>query len=263
MRPSDAPTRYADLARLDARVFVVLGAGQGIGRETAHALSQAGARVACVDRDAELAERVATEVGGFALSGDVTARADVERIFAEASSIGGRVDGIVDIVGMNVGGPLMDVDDDAWERQLGIVLDHARLAVQVGGAAVAESGGGAIVFVGSIAGTVTTGLKHAAYGVAKAGLHQLVAYAGKELAPSGVRVNAVSPGVTLTPRSAAKFTPEQLDRLERLIPAGRPAQVPEIAAVILFLACDLSSYVTGQTIAVDGGLSGTLRMDLI
>lgn len=255
---------YTDLIRLDGRVQVVLGAGQGIGREAAHALAQAGAKVACVDRDADLADRVAGEVDGFPLSGDITDRSQVERLFAEVRETAGRVDGVVDIVGMNLAAsPVMEIDDEAWRRQFAIVLEHAFLAVQVGGAAVAGSGGGSLVFVGSIAGTVTTGLRHAAYGAAKAGLHQLVAYAGKELVAQGVRVNAVSPGVTLTPRSAAKFSDEQLEKLGGLIPAGRPAEVSEIASVILFLATELSSYVTGQVVAVDGGLSGTVRMDLI
>jgi NAD(P)-dependent dehydrogenase (short-subunit alcohol dehydrogenase family) len=258
---SDAPV-YADRLRLDGRVFVVFGAGQGIGRATSHALAQSGATVACVDLDPKLADAVAGEVDGVALSGDVTDRADVERLFAEAGEAG-RLGGAVDIVGMNVSGPIFEADDVAWRSQLAIVLDHAFLAAQIGGRAIAAAGGGSMVFVGSIAGTVTTGPKHSIYGVAKAGLHQLVAYAGKELASQGVRVNAVSPGVTLTPRSIAKFSDEQLRKLGQLIPAGRPAQVPEIAAAILFLASDLSSYVTGQTLAVDGGLSGTLRLDLI
>jgi NAD(P)-dependent dehydrogenase (short-subunit alcohol dehydrogenase family) len=162
---------------------------------------------------------------------------------------------------MNAGGPIPTADDDAWRRQFAIVLDHAFLVAQIGGGAISAAGGGSIVFVGSIAGTVTTGPKHALYGIAKAGLHQLVAYAGKEI--PGVRVNAISPGVTLTPRSAAKFTDDQLRRLGELIPIGRPAEVPETASAILFLCSDLASYVTGQTLAVDGGLSESLRLDLI
>jgi NAD(P)-dependent dehydrogenase (short-subunit alcohol dehydrogenase family) len=260
---SELQTNYLDRMRLDGRVFVVLGAGQGIGRETSHALAQAGARVACVDRAPGLAERVAGEIDGLAVTGDVTAREDMERMFSEVLAATGHVDGVVDIVGMNVAGTVKETDDAAWRQQFAIVLDHAFLALQVGGAAVAASGGGAIVFVGSIAGTVTTGLKHAAYGAAKAGLHQLVAYAGKELAPDGVRVNAVAPGVTLTPRSVAKFSVEQREALAQMIPAGRPGEVPEIASAILFLASDLASYVTGQVLAVDGGLSETLRMDLL
>jgi NAD(P)-dependent dehydrogenase (short-subunit alcohol dehydrogenase family) len=243
-------------------VFVVLGAGQGIGRQTALALSQAGATVGCVDRDDALAEAVAEEVGGLAIVADITDRADVERAFSAAAQAG-PVRGLVDIVGVNVSGPLAAVDDAAWHRQFSLVVDHAFLAVQVGGRVISEAGGGSMVFVGSIAGSVTTGARHPAYGAAKAALHHLVAYAGKELATSNVRVNAVSPGVVLTPRSSANWSDTQLDGLRRVIPLGRPGDPPDIAAAILFLASDLSAYVTSQVLTVDGGLAGTLRLDLL
>jgi len=141
---SSAP-EFVSRLRMDGRVCVVLGAGAGIGRQTAHAFGQAGARVVCVDRDASLADRVATEVGGVGLEADVTRREQVERAFAVAQERAGAVSHVVDIVGMARNASLGDFDDSAWRRQFEIVLDHAFLTLQVGGRAVAAAGGGAMV----------------------------------------------------------------------------------------------------------------------
>jgi NAD(P)-dependent dehydrogenase (short-subunit alcohol dehydrogenase family) len=241
---------YAALARLDGRRFVVLGGGNGIGRQVCHALAQAGARVVCVDRSPELAGAVAAEVDGESLVADVTCRNELERVLTQ-----GPVSGLVDIVGMPVLGPLADLDDDGWQRQFDLVLRHAFLALQIGGRGIASAGGGTMVFVGSI-----SGLTHipgqAAYGAAKAALHQLVASMGRELAPAGVRVNAVAPGFTQTPRLLTMLSAEQWAQVSSIIPRGAPGSPAEIAAAILFLASDLSSYVTGQVLAVDGGMTG-------
>ena len=190
---------YTKSFQLAGRVFVVLGGGNGIGRQTCHALAQAGAKVVCVDRDAKLAEAVADEVSGLGLSGDITRRDDVERIFAEAHKQAGPVRGAVDIVGMPHLGPLANLDDQLWASQFDLVLTHAFLAMQIGGKAVADAGGGAMVFVASMAG-VTQVPGQVAYGAAKAALIQLVAGMSLELGPSHVRVNAVAPGFVRTPR---------------------------------------------------------------
>lgn len=242
---------YRVLARLDDRRFVVLGGGNGIGRQVCHALAQAGARVVCVDMSRELAAAVADEIDGEAVVADVTERADMERLLAG----GGPVDGLVDIVGMPVLGPLAELDDDGWQRQFDLVLRHAFLAMQLGGRAVAAAGGGAMVFVGSISG-LTHVPGQAAYGTAKAALHQLVASMGRELAPARVRVNAVAPGFTQTPRLLQLVSSEQWTDVASIIPRGTPGQPSEIASAVLFLATDLSSYVTGQVLAVDGGTVG-------
>src|SRR4051794_24678861 len=198
----------------------------------------------------ELAEAVAAEVDGEPLVADVLRRDELERALAQ-----GRVSGLVDIVGMPVLGPLAELDDDDWQTQFDLVLRHAFLAMQIGGRVMAAAGGGTMVFVGSI-----SGLAHvpgqAAYGTAKAALHQLVASMGRELAPVGVRVNAVAPGFTQTPRLLTILSSEQWSQVSSIIPRGAPGSSAEIAAPILFLAPDLSSYVTGQVLAVDGGMTG-------
>jgi NAD(P)-dependent dehydrogenase (short-subunit alcohol dehydrogenase family) len=236
---------YPGKLRLDDRNFVVIGAGQGIGRQATHALASAGARTFCVDLDPDLA-------GGVAWSGDATNRDDAESLFASAQAAFGRIDGLVDIVGMARYAGLLEISDDDWNWHFDIVLRHAYLAMQLGGRLM-QSGGGAMVFVASVSG-ITSAPRHAAYGAAKAGLMALVRSGAVELGPLGIRVNAVAPGVVWTPRVSAYLGEEGRARNAENAPLRRVALPADIASAILFLASDLSAYVTGQTLAVDGGV---------
>ena len=149
---ADAPD-YLSLLSLKGRGFVVLGAGQGIGEQSAHALAQAGAKVFCVDSDDERARAIARAVNGHACVADVTKRDDMARIFKEARGALGAVQGVVDIVGVARLKVLADFSDEDWDWQFGIILRHAFLTVQYGAAAVAGAGGSSLTFVGSLAGT--------------------------------------------------------------------------------------------------------------
>jgi NAD(P)-dependent dehydrogenase (short-subunit alcohol dehydrogenase family) len=252
-RSDDTPVPdYPGLLRLDGRGVLVLGAGQGIGRQAAHALATVGALVACVDLEPDLAQEVAREVGGLAIVGDATRRPDMERIVQEATAGLGALDGVVDIIGMARYAALVDLTDDDWDWHHDIVLRHAFYAMQLGGRVLAERGG-FMVFVASVSG-ITSAPQHAAYGAAKAGLMSLVRTAATELGPRGVRVNAVAPGVVWTPRVSGYLGDEGRARNEANTPLRRVAQPADIAAAILFLCSDLSSYVTGQTLVVDGGV---------
>jgi NAD(P)-dependent dehydrogenase (short-subunit alcohol dehydrogenase family) len=244
---------YPGLLRLDGRGFVVLGAGQGIGRQASHALASVGARLVCVDKEPDLAREVAQEVGGTPWSGDATRRDDATRMFEEAGATLGRLHGLVDIIGMARYASLVEVDDDNWDWHHDIVLRHAFLAVQLGGRLMAASGGGVMVFVASVSG-ITSAPRHAPYGAAKAGLMSLVRSAAVELGPSGVRVNAVAPGVVWTPRVSQYLGEEGRARNSANTPLRRVALPADIAAPLLFLVSDMSSYVTGQTLVVDGGV---------
>jgi NAD(P)-dependent dehydrogenase (short-subunit alcohol dehydrogenase family) len=250
---SAAVPDYASLLRLDGKGFVVLGAGDGMGRQACHALSQAGATVLCVDRDATLAAAIAQEVSGVAVAADVTVRADVQRVFQLAQErFGQSLHGIVDIVGVAQIGALADLDDEAWNRQFDTVLRHAFLTIQLGGAALAKRGGGSIVFVGSISGLVSVA-RQAAYGTAKAALHHLVRCSAHELGPSGVRINAIAPGFVRTPRLLSRLSDGFWESVGQVNPLRRVAIPAEIASAILFLCSDLASYVTANVMTLDGG----------
>lgn len=246
---------YSSMLSLAGRAFIVFGAGEGIGRQACHALSQAGARVVCVDSNAALAEKIADEVRGIPASADVTQRSELEQVFALAdAAIGTQFSGIVDIVGIAQIGPIVSIDDEAWDRQFDIVLRHVYLTLQLAAPRLQARGGGTMVYVGSISGEVSVP-SQAVYGTAKAALHHLVRCAAHELGPAGIRVNAVAPGVVRTPRLLKGLNEEFWQRLSELNPLRRVAVPAEIAAAILFLASDLSGYVTGNVLTLDGGVS--------
>jgi NAD(P)-dependent dehydrogenase (short-subunit alcohol dehydrogenase family) len=245
---------YGKLLRMDGKVFVVFGAGAGMGRQTAHALAQMGAKVVCIGRGKEATEKVAAEIGGLAILGDMSVRADAEAVFARIEADYGRLDGVVDIIGMNQAVKLMDLRDEHWTAMVAQNLLHAVHAIQLGGPMIAKSGGGSITLVGSFAGmAATSGSPH--YGAVKAGLHQLTRLAGIELASSNVRVNAVVPGLTATPKLVRILGQERLDGMAGAFPLGRIPQSADIAGAILFLASGLANNVTSQLVLVDGGVS--------
>lgn len=246
---------YSSLLRLDGKRFVVIGAGQGIGRQATHALAQQGARVLCVDVEQERAEDIAGEIdGGVGWAGDATDRQGATDMFGAAQRELGGLDGVVDIVGMAQYKALLDVDDENWQWHHDIILRHAYLAVTLGGRAMAESGGGVMAFVASVSGISSAPL-HAAYGVFKAGLMSLVRTAAVELGPKGVRVNAVAPGMVWTPRISALVGDEGRKNNELNTPLRRVALPEDIASALLFMVSDLSGFVNGQTLVVDGGVS--------
>jgi len=250
---SNSTPDYLSLLRLDGRGFVVLGAGQGIGEQTVHALAQAGARVLCVDQDEQLARNIAEAVGGIPCVADATKRADVQRVFDTARQHFGRVHGVIDIIGVAGIKPFSAVDDESWDRQFDIVVRHAYLAIQIGGEMMKADGGGSFAFVGSLAGNRAIP-NETAYATSKAALHHLVRCAGAEYAPHNVRINAVSPGFVRTPRLNQRLDEAAWTAISEVIPLGRPATPAEIAGPLLFLASDLSSHLAGEIIEVDGGV---------
>jgi len=247
----DSPVpNYPQLLRLDDRGFVVVGAGQGIGRQTVHALASVGARVLCVDIDRGLAEEVAAEVDGFACAADATNAADVERLLAQAWQQLDRVYGICDIVGMARWAALVDMPDEDWDWNFDMVLRHAFLLTKHGARRMAANGGGCISFVASVSG-VSSSPFHGGYGAAKAGLLSLVRTAAVELATVNVRVNAVVPGGIATPRLAKALGMDLDAATDGALRS--PARTSDIASALLFLSSDLARHVTGHALTVDGG----------
>ena len=245
-RTDDSPVPdYASLLRLDGRRIIVVGAGNGIGRQASHALSSQGARLCCVDVEPDLAAEIAAEVGGVAAVGDMRTRADAARVFDFAASSLGGLDGVVGIIGTSHWEPLVSVSDDDWDAQHDLILRYAFLAVQLGAQRM-ESG--SMVFVASVSGLFASP-SHAAYGAFKAGMMSLVKSAAQELGPA-IRVNAVAPGAVRTPRWAHLASDPARTAV---VPLHKLAEPSDIAAAILFLTSGLAGDVPGQTIVVDGG----------
>lgn len=239
---------------LNGRGYVVLGAGQGIGAATCRALSGLGGKVLCVDHDEARGLAIAREVGGAEIIADVTIRQDLERVFESADRLfGSSLSGVVDIVGMAKTGSLATLEDAEWDKQFDIVLRHAFLTIQIGGSALAARGGGAMAFVGSLAGTLSIA-GQAAYGAAKAALHHLVECSAHELGPRQVRVNVVAPGFVRTPR-LLRMGPSFWDDIAARTPLRRPAEPEDVAKTLVFLISDLSTCMTGAIVPLDGGIT--------
>lgn len=250
-------TDYRKLLSLEGEVFVVLGAGQGIGEQVALALAQCGAAILCVDNDGDRAATIAREVGGVPLVADVTRDAEMRRIFEAALALPGRGRmGLVDVVGMVIRNDLAGSTEESWRRQFELVVDHAWLAMKHGARAM-EGRGGSMVFVGSIAGSVVRSGAALAYASAKAALHHLVKGVALDLGPAGIRVNAVAPGLTRTPRLVDANPPAYWEAEAARIPMRRVGEAADIASTVLYLASPLAAHVTGNIIAVDGGSSLT------
>ena len=242
---------YHSRLRLDGKRFVVLGAGQGMGRQASHALAQSGARLVCVDREADLADDIASEVDGTAWSGDMTKGDDVARLFDDAARQLGGLDGIVDIIGIARWVPIVECTEDDWDFQQDMNLRHAFYAIRHGAPNMTD--GGVIVFVASVSG-LSGAPNHGPYGAAKAGLMALVKTAAQELASRHIRVNAVAPGPILTPRMQVHMSEQTKANNAANVPIGRMGVPADIASALLFLATDLSAFVNGQTIVADGGV---------
>lgn len=251
---------YPVMTELKDAGVLVLGAGQGIGREAALALAASGARVACIDVDDQRAARVAAEVNGLDIVADATDRAQVARALAQAAAEFGSLRVLIDVIGIPETAPIAAIDDAAWQRALDRNLRHAFLTLQLGPRHMPE--GGSIVFVASTSGLRSSPTR-AGYGAAKAGLLNLVRTASIELAPR-IRVNAVAPGHILTPREVARLgtTPGLIEHQAELVPLARMGDPSDIAAALLFFASDMAAWVTGQALVVDGGMSRKYQYDL-
>ena len=247
---------------LQGKRSLVLGGGYGIGRESALLLARAGAPVVVADLDQARADAVAAEiadlgVASHALSGDVTDKARAVAIVDEAAAFHGGLDVMINMIGFAAWGNLFDLDDDTWELDLSRNLRHH---LWTGKAAarhmIDQDTGGAIAMVASVSG-IYGAPNHAAYGAAKAGVMSLTRTMAQEWGRNRIRVNAVAPDMIATPRMKAQqahFTEDPDERARTSIqPLGRMGEADEIAGPLVFLVSDLASFVTGQTLIVDGG----------
>jgi 3-oxoacyl-[acyl-carrier protein] reductase len=243
----------AGAARLDGRVAVVTGGGAGIGRGIAAGLAAFGARVAIWERDDATCAAAADEVGGLACTTDVRDEGQVDAALAATIDALGTPTILVNNAGGTFQSPLLDTALKGWEALIRANLTHLLLCTQrVGRAMVAAEVPGSIINITSIEGT-RAAPGYAAYAAAKAGVVNLTRTAALELAPHGIRVNCLAPDVTMTEGLMAIAQPGFERAIANMVPMGRAGHVDEMAGAAVFLASELSSYVTGQTLHVDGG----------
>lgn len=248
-----------DRLGLEGKAALVIGGGQGIGEASAVALAAAGCRVAVVDIEQERADAVAGRItadGGeaLALSGDVLVDEEATGLVDAADTHFDGLDVLVTVVGSSGFVPLLETTTEQWDLEHRINVRYAFVVAKAFAAhSVRRERPGAITVVSSVSG-VMAAPRHAPYGAAKAGLIHLVKTMAVEWAPYGIRVNSVAPGPIITPR-----LPDTEDWREQIarspLPMQRRGTVDEIGEPVLFLSSDLASYVTGQTLAADGGLT--------
>jgi len=249
------------MTMLTNKIAIITGASSGIGRATALACADAGASVVAVGRDATALETVVTEVRhlnahGIAVVTDLTADESADAIVSDAVNRFGTVDIVVNAAGVLATGTTDATPDELWDHMMALNV-RAPFRLMRAAFPYLKERRGVVVNVSSVNGRrVFPNL--AAYNTSKAALDQLTRCAAIDWAPHGVRVNAVNPGVTVTNLHRRGGMSEDayaafLARSKETHPLGRPGEASEIASLIVFLASDQSAWITGETIAIDGG----------
>jgi len=245
---------------LSGKVAVVTGGRRGIGKAIALALAEAGADVALGDRvvdDGEL-NAVSEEVKklgrrSLAVQADITQKADVDGLVQKTLAEFGTIDILVNNAAMNIRAPLLELNEDGWDKVIDTDLKGYYLCSQAVGKIMVGQKRGNIINIASTA-AMYTAPEMGAYCIAKAGVVMLTRILAVELAQYNIRVNAVAPSLVKTKFSQPLWSdPETLKQIESEIPMGRLAEPSDIVGSVLFLASDASAYITGHTIVVDGG----------
>lgn len=238
---------------LTGRVAVVTGAGAGIGRGIARGLAAFGASVAIWERDPDSCAAAADEVGGFASVTDVRDAAAVDAALAATEDALGTVSILVNNAGGTFNSPLLQTTENGWDALYRSNLRHVLLCSQRVARRLVDAGRpGAVINITSIEGD-RAAPGYAAYAAAKAGVINYTKTASFELAPHGIRVNALAPDLTMTEGLERMAGGGLADGPGAGIPMRRAGHVDEMAAAAVFLASDMAGYITGQTIHVDGG----------
>lgn len=239
------------------RVALITGAARGIGLATAKLLVKDGWQVAMLDRDTDVLTAAVSEVGAsaVALQHDVSDPQAAPQAIRACLEHFGRLDALVNNAGVADFGPIEETDFARWRRVMETNLDGVFLMSQAATPALKESKG-AIVNIGSISGLRASTLR-VAYGTSKAAVIHITKQQAAELGEYGIRANCVCPGPVRTKLAMAVHTQDIIDAYHDAIPLNRYGSEHEIAEVIAFLCSDKASYVTGQTIAADGGFDST------
>ena len=238
------------------KMAVVTGAARGIGLATARLFVDQGYQVAMVDRDEDaLDAAVASLAGGTAFVCDVSDPAAVDEMVAAVLSVSGRIDCLVNNAGVADFCPIEDTSFARWRTVMATNLDGVYLCSRAVLAALKQSRG-SIVNIASISGLRASTLR-VAYGTSKAGVIHLTQQFAAEMGESGIRVNCVAPGPVRTKLAIAVHSQEIIDAYHDAIPLNRYGSEAEIAEAIVFLGSEKAGYITGQTLAVDGGFDST------
>jgi NAD(P)-dependent dehydrogenase (short-subunit alcohol dehydrogenase family) len=239
--------------RLEGKVCVITGAASGIGAETARLFEEEGATVVGVDLSAE-------SFGSLQLQVDVSDEDQVRGMYARTRQELGRIDVLFNNAGINPNDDtsVLDTPLEAWQRVQDVNLKSVFLCCKHGIPHLLEAGGGSVINTASFVAVMGAAVSQISYTASKGGVLAMSRELGVEFARRGVRVNALCPGPVNTPLLQELFSKDKEKAARRLVhlPMGRFAEPREIAQGALFLASDESSYVTGSTFMVDGGLSG-------
>jgi NAD(P)-dependent dehydrogenase (short-subunit alcohol dehydrogenase family) len=243
---------------LEGRAAVVTGGATGIGRVTARALAREGCRVAvnylAAPEQADDTVRELTEMGvdAFAVRADVRRATEVTAMMDAAAARFGRLDVLVNNAAVQREGAFLDVTEDDWDLVVDTNLKGSFLCTQAAARHMIAAGGGSIVNIGSGCNYVPFP-QLVAYTASKGGLEMLTKVASLSFAPQQIRVNCIAPGAILIERTRQEL-PDYAGSFARITPMGRIGTPEDVAEAVVFLAGDASRFITGQTIAVDGGL---------
>ena len=237
------------------KVVFVTGAAQGMGRAICRRFGEFGAKVVAVDIKLEAAAETIADLGerGLALACNVADAEAVRQAFAEVEARFGGVDVVVNSAGIGAASGFPDISDDNWTRVIGVNLTGTFLCCREGARLMQKCGAkGSLINVSSTAAMTGEGPSH--YCASKAGVMGLTRSIARELAASGIRVNTIVPGPTNTPMMAG-IPDEWMEAMIKAIPLGRMCEPEEVARVAAFLASDDAGFITGQNIAVNGGMA--------
>jgi len=245
---------------LEGEVAIVTGGGTGIGRGIALEFAKAGADVVVASRRLSVLDKVAEEVTALgkrslAVQTDISRKTDVDNLVQRVMDEFGGIDILVNDAVIFTGTPVIEMSEDEWDKTMDVNLKGYYLCSQAVGRGMVERRKGSIINIASTAGFRVGPTNSSIYSIAKAGVIMLSRGLARELGSYNVRVNAIAPGPVRVERGESLWNnPERLKQEEARMPLGRMGEPSNIGSVAVFLASDASSYMTGSTVVVDGGL---------
>jgi NAD(P)-dependent dehydrogenase (short-subunit alcohol dehydrogenase family) len=247
------------VGELDGKVAVITGAGSGMAKVASKVFVREGANVVAADVSGD-EQKTATEVGEHVMPFhcDVSQEDQVEALFDAAVREFGRVDAMLNVAGVGIGGPMADVDMAEYDRVLDVDLRGVFLGTKHAIRAMLESGGGSIINWSSLA-AFGAAYDTSVYSTAKAGVLAITRAAASEYGARGIRANTICPGMIVTTEGMGALSTDLYPDLAKASAMGRPGNPEEVAELASFLASDRSSYISGAAIPIDGGQSCQLH----